>query len=106
MDTPARGGFIRPATVKAPVETKVQLATVGAGLSVATITPLALWLLGAALFGGSWSAFDVDQTLLVVPWPVTWAVSSAIVSAATFYAGYKGKHTARPDLDHGGVEPR
>lgn len=89
-----RGGFIRP------VETKVQLATISGGLSTVTLTPLVLWLLGAGVFGGPWSAFEVDQALLAVPWPVTGFVTAAIVSSATFVGGWYGKHTARPDLDH------
>lgn len=78
-----------PIPVKPPIETKVNAATVGAGSGV-VIAQAILWILDQYVFG---PGKEGD-----VPGPVTILVTVAVSAALAWVAGYRAKHTPRPDL--------
>lgn len=71
------------------VETKVKAATAGAGIGY-LLTEAALYVLDARVF--------TPGTLGDLPALVTTAVPVAVGMALAWAAGYKARHTARPDL--------
>ena len=75
-------GLARAAATGAPVERKVQAST-----AAAFISGLVLWALGRYVFRGAVPDVLVSWVYAVVP------------AALTFFAGYKAKHTSRPDLE-------
>lgn len=82
---------------RAPVETKVQLSTAGGALGGA-VAALAIWLLGAFVWGGPTDAANGAYTASLVPSVVSGLVLIVVPGLTAFVGGYIGKHTARPDL--------
>lgn len=76
---------------KAPVESKVKAATVGAGAGAAIGTFID-WLVDAYVI----TPHHLDGN----PAPVTALITLATSAAVAYVLGYLAKHTPRPDLGH------
>lgn len=71
------------------VETKVKAATAGAGIGYLA-SEAVLYMLDAHVF--------TPGTIGDLPAPVTTAVPIVVGMALAWIAGYRARHTARPDL--------
>lgn len=71
-----------------PVSPKVWAALIGAGAGT-TLSTLLLWLVGASLFDGGWSADRVDNAIAAVPSPLAAFLLLSITAALTFIGGYQ-----------------
>lgn len=71
------------------VETKVKAATAGAGIGY-LLSQAVLWELDAHVF--------TPGTVGDLPAPVTSGVPIVVGMALAWVAGYRARHTARPDL--------
>lgn len=71
-----------------PVSPKIVAAAAGAGAG-AVVSQLAVWLIGAALFGGGWSADQVDNAIAAVPTPVYAFVVLVVTVIGAAVPGYR-----------------
>jgi hypothetical protein len=76
-----------PAPPNAPVETKVKAATAAAGGTALFVTAIV-----AALLQNTTLAAGVKTVIIA-------AVPAVLTAAATFYAGWKARHTSRSALN-------
>lgn len=74
-------------TVQNPLSPKVVAAAAGAGAG-ATVATLLLWIIGAGVFGGGWSAEHVDNALAAVPLPLSGFVLLLVTVAGAAFPGY------------------
>lgn len=84
----------------APVESKVKAGALGAAAGTA-LGGAALWLLGVTVWDAPNTAESANDAMAAVPGPVAAVVLLGVSYATSFAAGYRAKHTRRPDLgDH------
>lgn len=83
--------------VKPPVEGKVW-AQAGGGTAGAATSALILWIVGVSFFRVPWDAESATAAIAAVPWPISTFVGLVITIGGGFIAGYKAKHTPRPQV--------
>lgn len=80
----------------AATENKVWASTVGSGAGLVFGT-LVLWLLGVFVWGAAFDAPSADVAVSAVPGPVKAVVLALATAGATYFAGWRAKHTPRPE---------
>lgn len=85
-------------TVQNPLSPKVIAAAAGAGAG-ATLGTLLLWIIGAAAFGGGWSADQAMTAVASVPGPLAAGVLLAVTIAGAALPGYSVADPNRVSTD-------
>lgn len=83
--------------LRAPIEGKVYAATIGSAAGV-TIAQFLTWLLGVAIWKAPFTAEGASEALAAVPAPVNYMVVLVVATGSVAWAGYRARHTPRPDL--------
>jgi hypothetical protein len=82
------------------IESKVSAGAAGAA-GGGVVATAALWLAGGVLWGAPLDAGHVQDAIAAVPAPVSALLYAAVPAAVAFWAGWRAKHTRRPDLGGG-----
>ncbi len=82
--------------MSSPIESKVYASTIGTGAGAA-VSAFALWLLGVLVWGVPDTAARAGDAIAAVPLPVAGLIGVAITAGGGFLAGWKARHTPRPE---------
>jgi hypothetical protein len=90
--------------VRNPISPKFWAALVGSGAGT-VVSTLLIWLLGASVFGGGWSAERVNDAIASVPTPLAGFILLLVTIGMTIAAVYAKSDPQRlatldPDLAH------